>query len=111
MALPSCRIGPKRSDLDQPNSQLSTPWQSSTLTERALDLDQSSGWMMQFRLGKDVMRAPSKASCLPSPLVGEGGSLTRSGSETDEGSVSAEATPHPPSRAAKAPSPTSGEGN
>ena len=32
----------------------------------------------------------------PSPLVGEGGS-TRSGSETDEGFVSAERTPHPPS--------------
>jgi hypothetical protein len=31
--------------------------------------------------------------------VGEGGSLTRSGSETDEGSVSAERTPHPALRA------------
>src|SRR5439155_1874794 len=30
--------------------------------------------------------------------------------ETDEGSVSAEQTPHPPSRSAKAPSPTRGEG-
>jgi hypothetical protein len=29
--------------------------------------------------------------------VGEGGSLPRSGSETDEGSASAERTPHPPS--------------
>ena len=35
----------------------------------------------------------------PFPLVGEGGSLTRSGSETDEGSVSAERTPHPALRA------------
>src|SRR3954469_3263223 len=35
----------------------------------------------------------------PSPLVGEGGSLTQSGSETDEGSVSAERTPHPALRA------------
>ncbi|ANW05032.1 hypothetical protein LMTR13_37770 [Bradyrhizobium icense] len=31
--------------------------------------------------------------------MGEGGSLTRSGSETDEGSVSAERTPHPALRA------------
>jgi hypothetical protein len=38
-------------------------------------------------------------SLLPSPLVGEGGSLTRSGSETDEGSLSAERTPHPALRA------------
>src|SRR5688572_3060746 len=38
----------------------------------------------------------AEASSFPSPLVGEGGSLTRSGSETDEGSVSAERTPHPP---------------
>jgi hypothetical protein len=29
----------------------------------------------------------------PSPLVGEGGSLARSGSETDEGSVSADRDP------------------
>src|SRR5207248_8356318 len=35
----------------------------------------------------------------PSPLVGEGGSLARSDSETDEGSVSAERTPHPALRA------------
>jgi hypothetical protein len=28
--------------------------------------------MARFRLGKDVVRAPSEASCPPSPLVGEG---------------------------------------
>jgi isopentenyl diphosphate isomerase/L-lactate dehydrogenase-like FMN-dependent dehydrogenase len=50
-------IGPDHSDCNQPNSQLSTPWQSLTLTEQALDLDQSSGWMTRFRLGQDVMRA------------------------------------------------------
>jgi L-lactate dehydrogenase (cytochrome) len=28
-----------------------------TLTEQALDLDQNSGWMARFPLGRDVMRA------------------------------------------------------
>src|SRR5258705_8946088 len=54
------------------------------------------------RSGTDLrMRSERRADgiagrAFPSPLVGEGGSLTRSGSETDEGSVSAERTPHPP---------------
>src|SRR5215216_1408534 len=34
--------------------------------------------------------------CFPSPLVGEGGSTARSDGEPDEGSLSAERTPHPP---------------
>ena len=50
-------IGPDHSDCNQPNSQLSTPWQSLTLTEQALDLDQRSGWATRFRLGQDVVRA------------------------------------------------------
>jgi hypothetical protein len=47
-------IGSDHSDCNQPNSLLSTPWQSLTLTEQALDLDQGMTW---FRLGQDVMRA------------------------------------------------------
>jgi len=43
-------IGPERSDINQLNSLLSTPLQSSTLTEFALDLDQGSGWTTRFRL-------------------------------------------------------------
>src|SRR5258707_1120708 len=46
--------------------------------------------------GRESLVDPPKRGHFPSPLVGEGGSLTRSGSETDEGSVSAERTPHPP---------------
>ena len=42
------------------------------------------------RLGR---RKGNERWTLPSPLVGEGGSLTRSGSETDEGSVSADGDP------------------
>src|SRR5207244_10372882 len=72
-------IGPKCSDLNQPNSQLSTPWHSSTLAEQALDLDQSSGWMARFRLGQDVTAAkqtlPSsppgrRSASLPFPPCG-----------------------------------------
>jgi len=43
-------IGPERSDINQLNSLLSTPLQSSILTELAIDLDQGSGWTTRFRL-------------------------------------------------------------
>ena len=47
------------------------------------------------------MRRVNDGSALtfPSPLVGEGGSTARSDGETDEGSASAERTPHPALRA------------
>ncbi len=55
----------------------------------------------------EIAGGPAISICrafFPSPLVGEGGSLTRSGSETDEGYVPADTecavrTPHPALRA------------
>jgi len=49
-------------------------------------------------LGRDDDVNPQEVAALTSLLpCGEGGSLTRSGGETDEGSVSADRDPHPPS--------------
>src|SRR5260221_5186601 len=49
-------------------------------------------------------------SCFPSPLVGEGGSTTRSAGQTGEGFASADRDPSSAFALAKAPSPTRGEG-
>src|SRR5436309_1059544 len=48
-------------------------------------------------MGKDW--PVNRAGFFPSPLVGEGGSIAQGAIETDEGSVSAERTPHPALRA------------
>jgi hypothetical protein len=57
-------IGPDHSDCNQPNSQFSTPWQSFTPTEQALDLDQR---MTRFRREAGVAKALTSSTRKCSP--------------------------------------------